>query len=61
MTPTQGQIIRMQGVPAVAMDNCLWPIVDQKGTYFSKKKKKKKKGSCYLSKGKLNRSFLDSF
>ena len=43
MTPTQGQIIRMQGVLAVAMDNCLWPIVDQKGTNFQKKKKKKKK------------------
>ena len=47
------------GCLAVAMDNCLWPIVDQKGTYFQKKKKKK--GSRYLSKGKLNRSFLDSF
>ena len=31
------------GCLAVAMDNCLWPIVDQKGTYFQKKKKKKKK------------------
>ena len=30
MTPTQGQIIRMQGVLAVAMDNCVRPIVDQK-------------------------------
>ena len=41
MTPTQGQIIRMQGVLAVAMDNCLWPIADQEGTYFQTKKKGK--------------------
>ena len=43
MTPTQGQIIRMQGVLAVAMDNCVRPIVDQKRYLFLKKKKKKKK------------------
>ena len=65
MTPTQGQIIQMQGVLAVAMDNCVWPIVDQKRYLFWKKKKKKKelaiKKKTGVSKRKLNRSFLDSF
>ena len=67
MTPTQGQIIRMQGVLAVAMDNCVRPIVDQKWYIFLKKKKKKKKKELAIkiktgvSKRKLNRSFLDSF
>ena len=42
MTPTQGKIIRMQGVLAVTMDNCLRPIVDQKGTYFQNKNNKRK-------------------
>ena len=45
MTPTQGQIIRMQGVLAVAMDNCVRPTVDQKKVLILKKKKKKKKKS----------------
>ena len=49
MTPTQGQIIQMQGVLAVAMDNCVWPIVDQKRYLFWKKKKKKKKKNYFLT------------
>ena len=41
MTPTQGQLIRVHGIPALATDNCsrlklLWPTMDQKGTHFAK-------------------------
>ena len=62
MTPTQGQIIRMQGVLAVAVDNCVWPIVDQKRYLFWKKEKELAiKIKTGVSKGKLNRSFLDYF
>ena len=43
MTLTQGLLIRVHGLPALAMNNCsrlklLWPTIDRKGIHFAKTK-----------------------
>lgn len=65
MTLTQGLLIRVHGLPALAMNNCsrlklLWPTIGQKGIHFAKTKWAIKIKTD-VDKKEACRSYLDPF